>query len=96
MIGSGRRIVTESVDCEMVTKYNPIFFAKFYEYLVNLCDYSDQKHDFLYINVCQVPKPRAPPSVSNISLGTWQTLMHEKTCLNSILEGSIFNSPNDK
>ena len=31
---------------------------------------------FQYINVCQVPR-----EVLKTSLGTWQTLMHEKQCL---------------
>ena len=38
---------------------------------------------FQCINVCQVPRPSA--SVFNSSLGTWQTLMHEKPCLIPIL-----------
>ena len=38
--------MTESVlpyvDCEMVTKYSPIFFVNFDEYFVNIYDNSNQ------------------------------------------------------
>ena len=44
--GPGRGIVTENVqlrvDCEIVTKYSPIFFVYVDEYFVNLCNNSNQ------------------------------------------------------
>ena len=40
----------------------------------SLCNTIGIKHDFPCINVCQVPKAE----VSNISRGTWQTLMYWK------------------
>ena len=49
MIDPGRSIVTkivqprvDCVDCEIVTKYSPIFFANLDEYFVNLCINNDQ------------------------------------------------------
>ena len=42
MIGPGRWIATENVQhFEMVTKYSAIFFGKFDEYFVSLCNNSD-------------------------------------------------------
>ena len=54
---------------------------------LNLCNNIDQ-HYFQYIYVCQVPRKMFKPSVSvfNISLGTWQTLIHGKLCLIPILK----------
>ena len=60
------------------------FLLSFLALWLNLCNNSDQT---LFSNILTFArslgscgKPRPSASVFNISLGTWQTLMHEKPC----------------
>ena len=81
--------VHSGVDCQTVTKYITTFFANPNEHFVNLCNNSDQTLFFNELTFARSHgsccKKRPLTSVFNISLGTWQALMHGKTCLIPIL-----------
>ena len=69
------------------------FFVIFLVLWLNLCNNSDPT---LFSNALTFArslgsccKPRPSASVFNISLGTWQTLMHEKPCLIPIIIRSL-------
>ena len=73
---------------EMENSARP-FLLFFLALWLDLCNNSDQT---LFSNALMFArslgscwKPRPSASVFNISLGTWQTLMHEKHCLIPIL-----------
>ena len=68
----------------------PDHFCNFFSTVVELCNNSDQA---LFFNALMFAgsfgsclKPRPSASVFNISLGTLQTLMHEKPCLIPLLK----------
>ena len=76
-------------NCDKVENSARQFFAIFLALWLNLCNNSDQT---LFSNALTFAKslgrcwkPRPSASVFNISLGTWQTLMHGKACLIPIL-----------
>ena len=68
--------VRSGVNCQTLTKYSATFFANVTEHFVEIMQKQRSNIVFQCINVCLVPR-----WLLKTSLGTWQTLMHEKLCL---------------